>query len=129
MPLRNYDHPFARELEHLNDRIQTLEKALIGTSDDDPLAIGDALELYRERQHQALVQALSEHAHSLEEALTLCHQHLILLERRHSALTLRGGAHDLRHADAWWETEELLAYDAELIRRLEEDLARQSNGA
>ena len=127
MSLRNYDHPFARELQHLDDCIQALERTLLNTSEGDPLTIGAALELQRQQQHLTLVQGLAEHAHCLEDAVLLCQQHLILVEKRHSELTLRGKAHDLRHADAWWETEELMAYDAELIRKLQDDVERLLN--
>ncbi len=117
-------HPFAHEFTRLDNVIERLEAHLGGRSPDDPLKTGDRLELKAARRQRALLQEIDELSADLSTGLDTCHHRLREVERRRIELSANGHAHDLRHADAWWETETQTDYLAYLIRLLEAELQR-----
>ncbi len=113
------EHPFAHELERLDDQIDRLEAQLNETTPDDSRQVGERLELGQLRDHQALLTELINSDGEPGDLLEHCRRRLRSAERAHALTYTNGRAHDLRHADEWWETEDQIDYLADLIRQLE----------
>lgn len=112
-------NPLVHELKRLNGTIRRLEAEVSDTPSGDPLRVGDRLELDLLRQQRALLTDLVESDGDLGDLLEECRRRLRAAERKHTRIYENGQAHDLRHADEWWATEDQIDYLADLIRQLE----------
>lgn len=120
------EHPLAHELARLDEKIGDLEAELSRTPADDPLNLGDRLELATMQQQRALVQDMITMGDDLSAALASCHSRLREVEGKHQRMITSGRARDLRHDDEWWETEDQMTYLADLARQIGAAIASHS---
>ncbi len=107
-----------RELSRLDTELVRLEAHLSTYAPDDPHSIGDRALL---RAQSAHYQWLTKIAGSTTDAAVLldrCTARLMDLEQQHAVLTANGGAHDLRHAETWWDTLHAIQCLVDLVNRL-----------
>lgn len=117
---------FDRELSRIDTEVVRLEAHLNSFAPDDPHGIGDRSLLRAQRGHRQWLAELAQWVNDSDTALDQCAARLMDAEQRHAVIAANGGAHDLRHAETWWDTLHEIQCMVDLMNRLRENHRQRS---
>jgi hypothetical protein len=107
-----------REIAHLDSELIRLETHLATYALDDPHSMGDRALLRAQHAHRQWITRIIESQPDADMLLDRCTVRLMDMEQQHAKITANGGAHDLRHAESWWDTLHEIQCVTDLISRL-----------
>lgn len=106
------------EMTTLAHNIEILEKSLRRYATDDAAIAGNVSLLQIQQHSLGLLYTLQPYSADTLCLLEACRTHLKIVTAVHLRLSREGEAHDLRHAEAWWQTLNEMEFLADFTNRL-----------